>query len=140
LKIEIAQPPMLEEITKVFPNRPAGVIYAFGDTIYNPGNLPLARPLIAHESVHGKRQMDSGGPDLWWRRYLDDKQFRFDEELRAHVAEALTQMPKDRNHRAMLMLMTARRLAAPFYEYGPGITAQYAERRLRQEMRGALRS
>jgi hypothetical protein len=136
---------MLEEINKTFPKRPKTVIYAFGDTIYNPGNHPLSQALIAHESVHGRRQLALGphpgsttqwsGPELWWRRYLEDKQFRFDEEVHAHAAEVLAQMPKDRNQRTFLMCVTINRLLAPFYEYGNTITRKDADTAMRKALK-----
>lgn len=141
---------MLAEIERVFPNRPASVIYAFGDTLYNPSGLPLPPAIIAHESVHGHRQLAMGprpdsttqysGPEVWWRRYLEDVQFRFDEEVYAHAAEALVQMPKDRNLRAFLMCTTINRLLAPFYEYGNSVTRQDAEKAMRKALREALYS
>lgn len=120
MKVLIAQPPNLAEIDAVFPNRGAGVIYAFGQTIYNPGDVTIPNFLFAHEGAHGRRQMSVFGIDLWWRRYLDDADFRYDEEVIGHAAEylSLTNGENDRNRKARLMISTAGRLLAPFYEYG----------------------
>jgi hypothetical protein len=125
LKIEIAKPPNYDEILKVFPKAgDYGVIFAYGDTIFNPSGVEISPPLMAHEEVHGRRQR--GGicdPDvepvrIWWGEYLADPEFRYREEILAHAAEFRVQMPRDRNLRAQLAINTARRLIAPLYNYG----------------------
>lgn len=62
------------------------VIFAYGDTIHYPSFHPLPRQLIVHEEVHGERQR-AMGVEAWWRKYIDDVEFRFNEELIAHRAE-----------------------------------------------------
>lgn len=128
---------MIEEIRKAFPDRPPGVVYAFGDTIYNPSGVILSPPLIAHESEHGWRQDHFfDGPEVWWRSYLEDVEFRFREEVQAHAIEYLAQDPRDRNQRAFLLMSTVNRLLAPFYAYGNSITRQDATASLRKAIRG----
>lgn len=126
MKIEIANPPNFDKILTAFPNanRP-GVIFAFGDTIYNPSGIVIPPPLIAHEEVHGRRQkfllkLDHDGPSRWWESYIADPEFRYNEELHAHAAELLAfkKIITDRNQRAKLMMTTAQRLLAPLYNYG----------------------
>lgn len=109
---------MLEEIRRAFPNRPPGVIYAFGDIIYNPGGHFLPPAIVAHEAEHGYRQHNGYGPEKWWRKYIDDAAFRYQEELKAHAAEYRAQAGGDRNRNACLKIATVARLLAPFYEYG----------------------
>jgi hypothetical protein len=125
LKIEIAKPPNFEEILKVFPKAgDYGVIFAWGDTIFNPSGVEIPPPLMAHEQVHGERQRgsvvaeDMTPIECWWDVYLKDPEFRYREEVYAHAAEFKAQMPRDRNQRAQLALNTARRLIAPLYNYG----------------------
>ena len=62
VRIVCAHPPMIEEIRARF-KFPAGgaVIFAWGDTIYNPQGVDIPPQLIAHEDVHGRRQ--NGDPD-----------------------------------------------------------------------------
>ena len=81
-------PPNFAEINRAFKTHDREVIYAFGDTIYNPRRIKIPPYLIAHERVHLGRQLvfDGGAPE-WWRRYIDDPKFRLDEELPAHIAE-----------------------------------------------------
>lgn len=79
-------PPNFSDIVKVFPMaRGVNVIFAHYPNIYTRGH-GLTPELVAHESVHLERQKEMGVKD-WWAKYLSDPQFRYDEELLAHVAE-----------------------------------------------------
>lgn len=121
MKVEIASPPLFERISAAFPKATEpGVIFAFGDIIYNPSGIEIPPPLLAHEEVHGVRQLRGGGAEQWWEKYITDPQFRYAEELPAHAAEfrRFTQIVRDRNQRAKLLMSTAQRLIAPLYSYG----------------------
>lgn len=113
------RPPMFDEIDAAFNIRNTKAIFAWGDKIFAPalqGELP--KQLIAHESVHGERQkIYPGGVEAWWRRYIDEPQFRLDEEIPAHRAELahLLTKAKGPSMRAHVLSVTARRLAAPLY-------------------------
>lgn len=139
------RPPNFELILKAFPNADKpGVIFAYGEHIYNPsgGNIPVA--LMHHEAVHQNRQQDLGpasdltsvnGPEKWWAQYLTDPEFRYREELLAHVAEYKAQAPGlDGNLRAKLLMFTAARLCAPLYNYVPPRSMGNALRDIRQEL------
>ena len=137
MKIEIAEPPMIEEIRQVFPNRPKNVVYAFGDTIYAPDGGTLPPAIVAHEAAHGQRQL-ACGPEVWWRQYLEDPEFRYREELVAHASEFRAQFGSggDRNMRTCLMVRTVMRLLAPMYAYGKAQrTAGEATADLRREVK-----
>lgn len=114
-------PPLIDEIDERFHIRGKPVIFAWGDTIYNPQKNPVADWLIAHEAEHGQRQ----GSDLtdivsWWRRYMDEDAFRMEEEAYAHLAEYTFQLGGtiNRQQRRSLMMTTAKRFANPIYDYG----------------------
>src|SRR4029077_10296591 len=117
MKIVISRPPNFDAIAKVFPLvlERQGILYAWDDTIFNPDDVEIPVPLIAHEKVHSVRQ--AGRPDLWWDQYLETKLFRFEEELYAHRSEyrvaCLEQ--KDRNARNSYLMACAKRLAGPLY-------------------------
>lgn len=83
------EPPLIEEIDRKFGVRGrTDVVFAFGDRIYAPGQGRLHPALEAHERVHCERQLAfPGGAIPWWRVYLDDRQFRLNEEVLAHRAE-----------------------------------------------------
>lgn len=125
MKIEIANPPGFEAIVAAFPKASApGVIFAYGNTIYNPSNIIIPPELMAHEEVHGARQTGRfsryDAIDEWWDKYISDPEFRYTEELHAHAAElnVLKKRITDRNDRAKLVMQTAARLIAPLYNYG----------------------
>jgi hypothetical protein len=114
-------PPNYAEIVKVFPSaRRRGVIFAYGDTIYNPSGEELSHHLKVHEAVHGIRQKELG-VDAWWERYLTDYKFRYYEELLAHRAEYQSMTKNaNRQQRRMALKAIAKRLASPLYGVGGG--------------------
>jgi hypothetical protein len=141
--IILERPPNFEQIKVAFPKAEgSGVLFAFDGNIYNPSGIVIPPALIAHEQVHLDRQRalapraDSttqwSGPDLWWQRYFEDCEFRYNEELLAHVAEFQMQRTRDRNFVARLMVHTALRLIAPLYNYIPPRNLQEAMRDLRR--------
>lgn len=85
MKISYERPPMFDVIDRVFHVAGKPIIFAWGDTIFNPMRIDITRELHAHEEVHGDRQ----GPDIvaWWERYIIEPSFRLAEELPAHHAE-----------------------------------------------------
>lgn len=104
------------------------VIFAWGDTIYNPLGVAICPALMAHEAVHGRRQ--GNNVERWWLRYLDDAGFRLAEELAAHKAEfwhACRGVSHER--RDALLRHTAKRLCSPLY--GGLLKPNEAERLLR---------
>lgn len=126
MNIIIAQPPNFEEIAEVFPivKQRNNVIFTYGDNIYNPDNMQITRALHEHECVHSCRQQLTGAAD-WWRKYLRDVEFRFDEELLAHRREyaEFSQGKAGRNQRRAALKIIARRLSSPLY----GAMVSYGE-------------
>lgn len=80
MKILEQFPPNYEEIRKslgdVEKSRP---IFAFGETLYNPFKIAITPDIEAHEEAHMKRQ--GRMPEIWWQKYLFDKEFRLEEEV-----------------------------------------------------------
>lgn len=135
--IIIARPPNFERIQDAFPKSVnPGVMFAYAGNIYNPSGIVIPPELIAHEEVHLKRQ-ESFGADNWWNLYLVDSEFRYYEELLAHVAELKAFMIGDRNAKARGLMRTACRLIAPLYNYQPPRSYQEAVRDLRREIEHA---
>lgn len=132
-----ARPPNFELIVAAFPDAAKpGVIFAYGDDIYAPGVKHLPPALWDHEAVHQRFQKNWPlGPEGWWDRYIEDPEFRYIEELRAHAAEYRAQLAGlNRNQRAKLLMATAARLVAPLYAYkGKGINTAMAD--LRRELK-----
>lgn len=108
-------PPIYDEIDAAFSVRNLrGVIFCFGDIIYNPGGGTVTPSLIAHEEVHRDRQ----GSDVlgWWRRYIDEAEFRLSEEIPAHQAEYWhVAEGANRAVRRRALKIVAKKLAAPLY-------------------------
>lgn len=116
MNIRIEFPPNYAEVAAAFDLRGVKPIFAWGDTIYNPHDVPIPPELIAHESVHIQRQ--AGDPASWWQQYIADPQFRLNEELMAHAAEyryIIDSKKSSRNQRRIALKITAQRLAAKLY-------------------------
>ena len=121
MKIVREKPPIWDRAVEAFPSilsHPT-VIFCWGDTIYAPGlkdpSAGLPEAIIAHEKVHSLRQGDS--PEKWWDQYLINKEFRFYEELLAHVTEYefIAARAKSRNERRRWLAVIAEKLASPIY-------------------------
>lgn len=113
MKIIKAYPPNWPDIARAFPaikGKP-GIIYAHGTRIYNPQGGVIPPWLIAHEEVHGSRQM-LFGVDTWWDTYLRYSEFRLEEEVLAHQAEWRAYTGHNRDSYLGLM---ADRLSGPLY-------------------------
>jgi hypothetical protein len=131
MRIVHQRPPMFSEIAAAFPEAyQPGVIFAWGDVIYNPTGGPIEQELIAHEAVHGERQK-AMGIEEWWHRYIAEPQFRVAEEIPAHRAEyrRYCQLQRDRDARARALHRMAIRLASDLY--GQIITYMAAKRAIK---------
>ncbi len=116
MNIIFENPPMFDEIDKVFNVKGKPILFAWGTTgVFNPLRCPVPHELEHHELAHMARQGDT--PESWWRRYLDDAEFRLAEEVVGHQAEyrAFCERNKDRNHRAFALHRISARLASALY-------------------------
>ncbi len=115
MRIVIARPPMFDEIDAAFGIADEQVIFAWGEIIYNPSAIVIPQFLMVHERVHGRRQGHSITD--WWRKYIEDTEFRLDEEIPAHIAECRERIGghSNRNIRRARISQTALRLASPIY-------------------------
>lgn len=92
MKVLKAFPPNFAEIAAAFPVKGVpGIIYAYGDRIYNPSGVKIEPWIQAHEEVHGAQQSSTPlyitSPAAWWDRYIASPPFRYSQELEAHRAE-----------------------------------------------------
>ncbi len=118
MKVQQGLPPNIDAIDAVFgvKNNPY-VVYTYGDTLYGlavtPTNVDMH--LWVHESIHERQQ--GSNPESWWNRYLNDKQFRLDQEVEAYTAQLLSynRHQKDRNQQAVFLLKIATDLASEIY-------------------------
>ena len=112
-------PPNIEQIREVLPVTERN-IFAYNQTIYNPGGGKLPPSLIEHEKVHFLQQVNyEGGHEAWWERFLVDKAFRLQQEIPAHKIEwrvyLMSAKATQRNHRRLTLKEMAKRLSAPMY-------------------------
>lgn len=116
MRIIKAFPPNYLELREHFPIAgKQGILYSWGDRLYNPSGIKVEPWLLAHEEVHGNRQ----GFDVeeWWHKYIQDRHFRLDEELRAHAVEYYTfkaHWPKKPQQQQYLDRL-ATRISGPLY-------------------------
>lgn len=125
MKVIKAFPPNYQAINDAFDVRGKGVIFCYGDRIYNPSGVAVGPDLVTHEQVHSERQQaHAGGVEDWWRHYIADPAFRLAEEIPAHQAEFrywLRQPGADRPVKGFRSaaefrrLHIAQRLAGPLY-------------------------
>ena len=116
MKIVVDRPPNYDDIVKVFPRAAdKGVIFAYGDTVYCPSGPVFTPWLLAHEEVHSGQQGQA--VEAWWRAYLCDPTFRYEQELHAHAAELRAQATRNRNEWFRALHRTAHRLIADLYQY-----------------------
>jgi hypothetical protein len=127
MKIVRDRPPLYELIDQAFNIRGKPVIFAWGRKIFVPtGDLNISTALIAHEGVHGSRQLsysmcsnltEEERIELWWRRYIADIDFRREEEVLAHQAEYrhLCDHAGGRNQRRRHLSIIATKLSHPLY-------------------------
>lgn len=61
------------------------VVMVYGDTIHQSFKQEMDKDLLVHELVHVKQHKAyPGGPKAWWRKYIDDQDFRIAQELEAY--------------------------------------------------------
>lgn len=126
MKIIKGYPPNYKEIRGVLPAaREPGVLFCYGDCIYNPSGEKIPPWLIKHEEVHERQQAAVGGPEAWWRMYLTDPAFRYAQELEAHVVEWAAYKDKapfpTRKERERYLEAIARRLSSRLYGGNGGV-------------------
>lgn len=131
MQVVQGRPPIYDRALAAFPIAGKGVIFAWGWTVYNPFAIVVSPQLLAHEGVHCHRQ-ESGGPEKWWDRYIEDAEFRLEEEIPAHIAEFkdICTRVKDRNSCAVALHRISARLSSPMYG---NLIAHAAARKLIQD-------
>lgn len=112
----IERPPVYDRCNEQFAIAGKPILFAWGDTIFNPEGVEIPPELFAHEAVHGERQIGIG-VEHWWDRYLDLPWWRLKEEELAHRAEyqAYARRHPNSRKRALVLDAIAERLAGPLY-------------------------
>lgn len=115
MRIVHEKPPNYDVIAATFDLRGKDPLFTYGDIIFNPGGNPVDSVHHRHEEVHMRQQ--GTDPAAWWKRYLEDPAFRYEQELEAYRAQyQAARMVRKYQHQLMRLLRTlATDLASPMY-------------------------
>lgn len=93
------------------------VVFAYDGNIYNPSGKEMPLYMIEHEKVHLRQQLQWGGAEVWWYKYLTFDTFRLEQELEAYRQEyeCFCAIYKDRNERNAFLQFQATMLSSPMY-------------------------
>lgn len=128
VKISNKKPPqwILDAVKEQFDvDWESSVIFTYGDLITSYYG-EMSEDLMAHEPHHTKQQKEYGGPDKWWKEYLANPQFRYEQELECYRLQYqwLDKNIKDRNEKFKYLLHYAKSLSGKMY--GNLVTTQEA--------------
>lgn len=138
MKIIKAYPPNFAELKQAFPiiAGKQGVLYSWGDRVYNPSGGVIPVQLLHHEATHYNQQVEMRhvGENLedvvkrWWEMYIHSMAFRILMEVPAHVAEYRMFMEHTKSPKARKRYLAdiSSRLSGPLY--GHLFTEQEAQR------------
>lgn len=134
MNVSNEKPPIYDEANALFKleEHKLRCVFTYGNTLHNPFNIALDPELIRHEETHMEQQ--EGHPDvaaMWWKRYIQDAEFRVDQEAEAYGAQykLYCQQVKDREKRFRYLHGLAVMLAGPMY--GKAITHSEAMKAIR---------
>lgn len=134
MDIIVKPPPNIKAINKAFPITltQRGIIYTYGNAIFSPDDGNIDEPLLLHESTHSLQQEELGkgktGAERWWKKYIKDPVFRFEQELEAYRNEyrRFCELVSDRNRRALRLHRIATALSSE--QYGNCCTLEEVKR------------
>lgn len=111
------KPPIWDECNKAF-KLVHGTVFTYGNTLYNPDGIEIPQDLLVHEQKHAQQQQwNETVAKLWWLKYLEDPQFRLEQEVAAYAAQYryICSVVSDRNARDKNLRILAGMLASPIY-------------------------
>lgn len=136
LSVVQSNPPNILDIQLTLGEMPEDTVYCYGTKLYNPSRGEIPPDVEAHEAIHSRQQV--GKPREWWAKYLNDPEFRLQQELEAYVGQYLfvkgslgAKMGKD------CLYDLAQDLAAP--AYGLGITIHQAQSLIHHKARSMVK-
>lgn len=125
MKIIYEYPPVYDDIIRAGLKPGKDTVFAYGDAIYNPNNVPITPDLEVHEGVHMRQQQrptgtflrDIIGAKRWWIKYINDPKFRLEQEIEAYRAQFafICKVVKDKNRRHKILLKIGEFLSGPLY-------------------------
>ena len=133
IKWSTFKPPVWDDVMDAFPaaRNKRGLLFAYGDTIYNPHLVNVSPSLEAHETIHIWQQINVH-PREWWDTYIRSDKFRWECEQFAHLAEWVVESRQGNRHdRRASLHMVAAKLSADLYNWTPPVSQGRAARTLR---------
>lgn len=130
-KILNNKPAVFEKIKEAFPFVTddfwkKGVLIAYDGKIYC--SKKPSQDSIVHEETHLEQQKRIGGSDIWWEKYLHEKEFRLAQELEAYGRQ-FRFMDKHYNNKRWIEMAKdfhIKSLCSP--QYGEMISVEEAKR------------
>lgn len=111
-------------------NPPDSSLYAYDNVIYNPSGRTVYEDEKIHEEVHFAQQAQYTTIDIWWTKYLMDKDFRLEQEVEAYNKQYLFLKNVIRNKELKIALQEMAHALS--HDYGLGITYSQAETMIRK--------
>lgn len=113
-KLLFELPPNFDILDEHFTIDKDSIVVTYHPNVYASG--PIPHDVLEHEGVHLKQQGEIG-VEKWWERYLEDVEFRMEQELEAYRFQWqwLSQNVRDRNMLARHMNRIASDLSGPMY-------------------------
>lgn len=126
-------PPIAEKAHQCFEIDDFRTVYAYGTNIYNPAGTSVPSEILEHESVHMHQQDKYGGPERWWKMYLEDEIFRMEMELEAYGRQYwyyCNEVQKDRNKQTKYLFELVSVLLSPMYKISREYTGDHEHVRM----------
>jgi hypothetical protein len=117
MQISLHYPPNIERIrSNLDIKEKKGIVFTYGDTIYNPDHGDIDQALLVHEATHSLQQKKIGVEE-WWDFYFADDDFRLRQEVEAYQNQyaEICRATKDRNRQARHLHQLAQDLSSDMY-------------------------
>ena len=124
-------PPNIEEIKQAGFKVDENSLFCWGEVTYIPSGKEIPIDIEYHEEIHAKQIAQFGSPELWWRKYILDTDFRLAIELEAY-SEQYGFIRKTLSAKEAKMGLTelSENLSSP--QYNLGLTISQAETLIRK--------
>src|SRR3990167_1400891 len=76
-------PPNIRQIREHL-TPPPQAVFAFNEVIYNPSGNEIRADILYHETIHFRQMKEYPSSEIWWTKYLIDKDFRLKMEVEAY--------------------------------------------------------
>lgn len=124
-------PPNYDSIIKAGMNPTPETVFTFGYHLFIQNQETDSIPdfLMAHEEVHAEQQ--GAHPEIWWKKYLENSLFRYEQELEAYAAEyAFIKKNYGSDQHKESLFQFAYDLCSPIYSI-PDLSIPVVESRIR---------